>query len=165
MSWKDADFKKFARLRGLEERSGWVKWGEIFALSLFLAGFILLVTDKMSAAAEIIEPAPYTGVIKNQTTVTLSVPSANSDATLTIPPGGWIEYRVWKPEFDLTAYVNGNPYKCQRVLVAPHSFRQLCTNYDFVAEIKPVEPPACPPQKRKYYKKKPRLPGGVEAYG
>jgi hypothetical protein len=40
------DMKAFARLRGREERSGWVKWGEIFALSLFLAGFVLIAVDK-----------------------------------------------------------------------------------------------------------------------
>ena len=44
---QDLDVKAFARLRGIEDSRGWVKWGEIFALSLFLAGFILLVADKI----------------------------------------------------------------------------------------------------------------------
>jgi hypothetical protein len=40
------DMKAFARLRGREERSGWVKWGEIFAMSLFLAGFVIIAAGR-----------------------------------------------------------------------------------------------------------------------
>jgi hypothetical protein len=40
------DMKAFARLRGREESKGWVKWGEIFALSLFLAGFVLFAAGR-----------------------------------------------------------------------------------------------------------------------
>jgi hypothetical protein len=44
---QQTDLKAYARLRGKEERSGWVKWGEIFAMSLFLAGFVLIAADKL----------------------------------------------------------------------------------------------------------------------
>jgi hypothetical protein len=43
---QQTDMKAFARLRGKEESSGWVKWGEIFALSLFLAGFVLIAAGR-----------------------------------------------------------------------------------------------------------------------
>ena len=44
---QQTDLKAFARLRGREEKSGWVKWGEIFAMSLFLAGSVLIVANKL----------------------------------------------------------------------------------------------------------------------
>jgi hypothetical protein len=44
---KQTDLKEFARLQGREEKSAWIKWGEIFAMSLFLAGFVLIAADKL----------------------------------------------------------------------------------------------------------------------
>jgi len=161
MRRKDLEIREFARLQGAEETKGWVKWGEIFALSLFLAGCVLLVTHNLYAATEPFELAPYTGMIKNSTRADISVPSGNSDATLVIPPGGWMEHTVWKPEFTMTAYVNGQPYSCQKVVVARHSFVRQCVEYDFLAEVLPQEQPKA----KKHYRKKPRLKGGVEAYG
>ena len=161
MSRKGPDWQKFVKLQGLEEVRGWVKWGEIIALSLFLAGFILLVTDKLMAATEITEPAPYTGIVRNLTRVPVSVPSENSGAALIIPPGGWIEYTAWQPEFNLTAYFVGKPYNCQKVLVAPHSFKYQCADYDFLAEIRPPPPPpgSAPPLKKKQKHKKAPMVG------
>jgi len=81
--------------------------------------------------------APYTGVIQNHTQHSLSVPSGNSDGTLIVPPGGWIEYVSWRPAFQLTAYVEGQPFYCQQVQVAPGHYPFKCKAYDFMAEVQP----------------------------
>jgi hypothetical protein len=139
MKWQELDLAESARLPGRQEQKGWLRWGTVSA-ALFLGGLLFLAPGNLRAAGEITEPPPYTGVIQNRTRVAISVPSVNSSATLIIPPGGWIEYKVWHTKFDLTVYVNGKPYSCQRVYVAPLSYRQLCTDYDFLAEIRPVKP-------------------------
>jgi hypothetical protein len=40
-------------------------------------------------------PRKYTGIIKNKTKYAVSVPSANSGATLDIPAHSWIEFTTW----------------------------------------------------------------------
>ena len=83
--------------------------------------------------------APYTGVIQNHTQYCISIPSGNSDGTLIVPPGGWIEYVVWAPEFQLMGYVAGQPYYCQKITVVPQKYPFKCKSYDFLAEIKAAE--------------------------
>ncbi len=87
-----------------------------------------------------LEEAPYTGVIQNKTKYTLSVPSLNCGATLLVPPKSSMEYVAWAPDFQFIAYVDGKPYFCQQIKVAPKSYQYMCKNYDFLAEVKVEEP-------------------------
>lgn len=83
---------------------------------------------------------PYTGIVKNNTGYTLTVPSLNSDATLTIPPRGFVEYTAWTSKFDLDAYRNGKAIWCDHISVNPEQYSYMCKKYDFVAEITAPEP-------------------------
>lgn len=82
----------------------------------------------------------YTGIIKNTTKYDISVPSANSSATLTVPAHGWIEYTVWQRHFNLTSYVNGKPFHCHKINVSPKGYPFMCKSYDFMAVIAKEEP-------------------------
>jgi len=84
----------------------------------------------------------YTGIIKNQTNCDVSVPSGNSDATLTIPAHGWIEYISWTGAFGLTIYCDGKPYYCLNIHANPKAYPFMCQKYDFMAEI--VKPEGVP---------------------
>ena len=92
----------------------------------------------------------YTGVIKNNTKYDVSVPSMNSDATLQIPAHGWIEYRAYTRNFDLTVYSDGKPFYCLKICSNPKNYQYACKQYDFIAEIVKPEPTA----KAKYRKMK-----------
>jgi hypothetical protein len=84
---------------------------------------------------EIPDGVPYTGIIKNKTRYTVSIPSDNSDATLIIPPYSWIEYTIWTHKYDVAAYHNGDPFYCLKLVVHPQAYTFKCKKYDFIAEI------------------------------
>ncbi len=104
----------------------------------------------------------YTGIIKNKTNYDVSVPSGNSSATLTIPAKGWIEYSAWSRRFDLTAYHNGKPFYCMKIVAEPRSQPFMCKKYDFMMEIVKPEPKPAKKMKKAIKKKK---TDGVEAHG
>lgn len=99
----------------------------------------------------------YTGIIKNKTGYEVSVPSENSDATLTIPPHSWIEYTMWTRRANVTVYQDGKPFYCLKLLADPREYAFMCDKYDFMAEIVKPEPAPSkykPMKKRKYRPKK-----------
>ena len=98
----------------------------------------------------------YTGIIKNKTRYEVSVPSENSDATLVIPANSWIEYTVWTRRTEVTAYHDGKPFYCLKLMANPSEYPFMCKKYDFMAEIVKPEPPGKykPMKKRKYRVKK-----------
>jgi len=97
----------------------------------------------------------YSGIIKNNTKYDLVVPSANSDASLVIPAKKFIEYTIWKPRHDLTAYRDGRPFYCLKINAHPNTYPFMCKNYDFIAEIvDPTPPPKAKKFKRKIKRKK-----------
>lgn len=77
----------------------------------------------------------FTGIIKNRTSCDVQLPSGNSDATLTIPAHGWIEYISWIRGFGLTIYCDGKPYYCLNIHANPKAYPFMCKKYDFMAEI------------------------------
>jgi hypothetical protein len=109
--------------------------------------------------------APYTGVIQNHTGHCISVPSANSGGTLIVPPGGWIEYVAWAPEFQLIGYVAGQPYYCRKITVVPKNYAFKCKSYDFLAEITAVGAVDKPKPVRKKPAAMPECGGEVEGLG
>ena len=110
-------------------------------LALLASIVALLVVTGANAEAPGPEPLPpYTGVIKNNSSHDISVPSANSLATLIVPARGWIEFVVWDPKFHLIPYLDGQPYGCQKVRVKPHASPYMCKSYDFLVEIKAPAP-------------------------
>jgi hypothetical protein len=99
----------------------------------------------------------YTGIIKNKTRYEVSVPSENSDGTLTIPPHSFIEYTIWTRRANVTAYNDGKPFYCLKLWADPSEYLFMCKKYDFMAEIVKPEPTAGkykPMKKRKYRAKK-----------
>jgi hypothetical protein len=106
----------------------------------------------------------YTGIIKNKTKYDLSVPSANSGATLPLPASGWIEYTAWSKHIDVTAYHEGKPFYCLKIHANPKNYAFMCKKYDFVAEIVKAEPvrKAKPVRKKRPVRKKPK---GAEVEG
>ncbi len=109
------------------------------------------------AAAEVtpIQPDnPYVGVIKNYTKKDVEVPSLNSMGTITVPAGGWVEYRVWSEKFQFLGYVDGQPYHCATVQVDPEKYQLFCKSYDFLVEIRQAEPPAPSKKLKKRVKKR-----------
>jgi hypothetical protein len=100
----------------------------------------------------------YTGVIRNMTKHELSVPSQNSQATLLIPPQGYVEFTAWDPIVKFSPYLDGKPYRCFNIRVKPKAYEFMCKNYDFMAVIEPTEKPEKPEYYKKY-KKRYRKPG------
>lgn len=94
----------------------------------------------------------YTGIIKNNTRYQVSVPSLNSQGTLTIPPFGWIEYISWRKDFDLTVYSDGQPFYCLNISADPRNYQYMCKCYDFIAEIMKPEPVEKSKKKRRIRK-------------
>jgi hypothetical protein len=123
---------------------------------LLLMGWVMLMGQTLWAASEegLEVEAPYRGVVLNKTKYSLAIPSDNSDAALIIPPGGWIEYTAWQRDFNLTAYVDGKPFDCQKIFAKPRSFQYMCTSYDFVVKILPKRVPVCPPLKNQPKRRK-----------
>ena len=109
---------------------------------------------------EVLDGVAYTGIIKNNTRHEVSIPSDNSDATLVIPPHGWIEYTIWTHRYDVAAYYNGDPFYCLKLIANPQAYTFKCKKYDFMAEIVSPEPTwgsagkYKPMKKRKYRAKK-----------
>lgn len=109
------------------------------------------------AMPEVIDGVPYTGVIQNKTSYEVSIPSDNSDATLIIPPHGWIEYTIWTHQFDVAAYHNGDPFYCLKLIAHPQAYTFKCKKYDFMAEIVKAEPVRkYKPMKKRRIKRKPK---------
>jgi hypothetical protein len=107
----------------------------------------------------------YTGIIKNTTKYDLSVPSANSGATLAVPAKGFIEYKAWTRHFNLTVYRDGKPFYCLKISAHPRGYAYMCEKYDFIAEIVKPEPvKKRKPVRKRRYKRAPRGEG-VEGYG
>jgi hypothetical protein len=84
----------------------------------------------------------YLGLIQNLSKYDVSIPSANSDATLIVPAHGWLEYVAWEPEVRLAGFVEGKQVYFQRLRVRPRAYQYLGNSYDFVATIQPVPPPS-----------------------
>jgi hypothetical protein len=116
---------------------------------------------------EVLDGLPYTGIIKNRTRYQVSIPSDNSDATLIIPPYGWIEYTIWTHKFDVAAYHNGDPFYCLKLVAHPQEYTFKCKKYDFMAEIVKPEPVRRykPVRKRRIRKRRPKVDKGVEGLG
>jgi len=83
----------------------------------------------------------YTGIIKNKTRYEISIPSQNSDATVIIPPHGWIKYTIWTKRANVTTYHRGQPFYCLNIFAHSHEYPFMCKRYDFMVEILPPEPP------------------------
>ncbi len=81
------------------------------------------------------EIRPYVGLLQNYSTMDISIPSQDSDATLILPARGTMEYTAWKPNFTLIGFVDGKEVFCQHVRVQPQRYTFFCKNYDFLAEI------------------------------
>ena len=99
----------------------------------------------------------YTGIIKNKTGYEVSLPSENSTGTLTIPPHSWIEYTMWTWRTAVTAYYDGKPFYCLKLVADPRAYPFMCSKYDFMAEIVKPEPVSQPANKYKPMKKRKRL--------
>jgi hypothetical protein len=159
MKRDDVDFQAFARLRGREGKKA-VTWVMLASLVLFLAGLILLLNENgwADAVAPQDLPLPHVGYIINHTRHTVSVPSANSQGTYLIEPGGRMEYPFWSPDVDFTAYINGKEFYCHKFAPIPNSYTYMCKSYDFLVELTEPAPayrPACG-NKLKYRIRKPR---------
>jgi hypothetical protein len=113
------------------------------------------------AMPEVLDGVAYTGIIKNKTRYEVSIPSENSDATLTIPPNGWIEYTIWTHQADVTAYYEGKPFYCLKLAAHPKQYPFMCSKYDFMAEI--VKPEAGGAGKYKPMKKRKRVKKQTQA--
>jgi hypothetical protein len=118
-----------------------------------LAGMVtlMLVTWANAVTTGPTPLAPYSGIIKNNTSCDFSLPSQNSLGTLIVPAKGWIEFVVWDPKFDVIPYYNGKPFGCQKVTVTPKGFPYMCKEYDFMVEINGPGP--CPAEQQ-YHKGK-----------
>jgi hypothetical protein len=121
----------------------------------------------LAVMPEVLDGQPYTGIIKNRTRYQVSIPSDNSDATLIIPPYGWIEYTIWTHKFDVAAYHNGDPFYCLKLVAHPQQYTFKCKKYDFMAEIvKPEPTPKYKPvRKKRIRKRKPKVDQGVKGVG
>ena len=73
-----------------------------------------------------------------------------------IPPHSWIEYTMWTRRANVTAYHEGKPFYCLKLLADPSEYPFMCEKYDFMAEIVKPEPAGKykPMKKRKYRVKK-----------
>lgn len=87
----------------------------------------------------------YTGIIQNYTNYDVTIPSANSSASLLVPARGWLEYTAWSPSVHLSGYVDGQQVYHQKIVVQPKKYKHMGKDYDFLAEIKPSEPVKEPP--------------------
>jgi hypothetical protein len=161
MEQQNLDFEAFARLRGARGKRGLPTWSAVGA-ALLLTGLFFTVTGSLRAETELLVPAPYTGIVRNHCKVDVSIPSANSSGTLIIPPGGSIEYKVWKPEFQINAYYEGKIFDCKNLVAVPKSVTTQCVSYDFQWDIvtcPPPEPTVKHPSGEKKLKKRVRVVG------
>jgi hypothetical protein len=107
-----------------------------------LGMFGIIVLSGADATTPALKEPPYVGVIRNFTTQDISFYSENSQATITVPARGHVEYVVWHENFDLIGYVRGDPYYCKNMEVMPGHFHFNCKDYDFMAIIGVEEPVA-----------------------
>ena len=128
-------------------------------ISLVLLASVIALVAAAGTEAAAPEPEalpPYLGVIKNNSSHEISVPSLNSLGTLIIPPKSWIEFVAWDPKFELISYWEGKPYGCHKVAVSPQAFPYQCKNYDFLVEINPQAAELKKEMYKKKYKKRVR---------
>jgi hypothetical protein len=104
----------------------------------------------------------FVGVIKNKTSHDVSVPSANSGATIIIPARGFVEYTIWNKHADVTVYYDGKPYYCLKITAYPKNYEYMCKRYDFMAEIVREEPTPKPSKMKKRIKKRAKSPRAQE---
>lgn len=138
-------------------------YGERNNSSAFMEAIDIIKKADPTALPELDEIAPfstrakgkraYTGVIRNMTNHELSVPSQNSQATLIIPPKGWIEYTAWEPMVIFSPYLGGQPYRCFRIKPKVKAYEFMCKNYDFMAIIPAAEKPKLYKKYKKRYRK------------
>jgi hypothetical protein len=139
---------------------------------ILVSASVGLAIDPPSQAGPTVMPEvpdgrPYTGIIKNRTRYKVSIPSDNSDATLIIPPYGWIEYTIWTHKFDVAAYHNGDPFYCLKLVAHPQEYTFKCKKYDFMAEIVKPEPVRRykPVRKKRIKKRRQKADQGVKGLG
>ena len=94
---------------------------------------------------------PYVGLVRNFSSVAVSIPSHDSSATLILPPQGQMEYTVWQPNFDIFGYVDGKEVYFKNIRISPNKkFSYFGKSYDFLAEVCPdltapmILPQQCP---------------------
>ncbi len=141
--------------------------GVILVSPAFVAAVDSADQTSLPAASKSQEVRSYTGIIKNQTRYEVAIPSENSNATVLIPPNGWIEYTIWARHSKLAAYHNGEPFYCLNISAHPQEYSFMCKKYDFMAEISQPEPVRRyqPIPQRRPIRKKPKCDQGVEALG
>ena len=95
---------------------------------------------------------PYKGLLRNFSSMDVSIPSQNSGATLILPAGGQMEYIVWKPNFDIFGYVERTQVYYKNITIGPSTkYNFFGKTYDFLAEVCPelpgpvIMPRQCPP--------------------
>jgi len=98
------------------------------------------------------EIQPYKGLLRNFSSMDVSIPSQNSSATLILPAGGQMEYIVWKPNFDIFGYVERTQVYHKNITIGPSTkYNFFGKTYDFLAEVCPelpgpvIMPRQCPP--------------------
>jgi hypothetical protein len=94
---------------------------------------------------------PYVGLIRNFSSLAVSIPSHDSSATLILPPQGQMEFTVWKPNFDIYGYVDGKQVYFKNITINRNKkFSYFGKSYDFLAEVCPdltapmILPQQCP---------------------
>ena len=68
---------------------------------------------------------------------------------------------MWTRRANVTAYYDGKPFYCLKLLADPSEYPFMCSRYDFMAEIVKPEPAGSggkykPMKKRKRLKKQPK---------
>ena len=132
----------------------------ILGIILVASGGAAAIDTPSQGALPAVAPVPdgvaYKGIIKNKTRYEVSIPSENSDGTLIVPANSWIEYTIWTHQADVTAYRDGKPFHCLKLVANPKQYPFMCEKYDFMAEIVKPEPAGKykPMKKRKYRVKK-----------
>lgn len=85
---------------------------------------------------------PYVGLVRNLADVDISIPSANSNATVIVPARRSLELTVWEPQAKIFGYVDGKEVFCQSITVRPKQYSQFCKKYDFLVEMFTEPPPS-----------------------
>jgi hypothetical protein len=122
--------------------------GVLIVLMWGCCGSDLLTDDEIRGQ----DIRPYVGLIRNFSAVDISIPSHDSNATLILPSQGQLEYTVWKPNVDISGYVDGRQVYFKNIRIEPaKKYTYFGKSYDFLAEICPdlhapaILPRECPP--------------------
>lgn len=83
---------------------------------------------------------PYVGLIRNFSALDISIPSADSSATLILPARSQIEYTVWQPSVDIFGYVKGKQVYYDKFRIGRQKYTFMGKSYDFLAEVCPQLP-------------------------